>query len=242
MYFTNFPLLEALAVTLAFGFSAYFLGTVSRSGLAGGVAVGALIYWFGGWPAFAVLGGFFVTASLLTRVGYARKAALGAAQADRGRRGARHAAANCAVGLVLAGTMKFYGATPALETAFVASFATAAADTAGSEIGPLLGRTAVLPVSLKRVAPGTPGAVSLEGTLASVLAAALISALGLAVGLASSGKLAIVAAISAVLAALAESVLGSFPVIERTVGNEWMNVFNTALGALLCLFLAAILR
>ncbi|MFH1071322.1 MAG: DUF92 domain-containing protein [Candidatus Glassbacteria bacterium] len=242
MYVTGFPLAEALAVTVAFGLAAYFLKTVSPGGLAGGIVVGTSIYWCGGWPAFTVLGAFFVTASVLTRIGYARKAELGAEQAEGGRRGARHAAANCAVGLVLAAAMKATGAGTLLAAAFVASFATAAADTAGSEAGPVFGRTAVLPTSLKRVPPGTPGAISLEGTLASALAAVVISLVGLAVGLLSTVALAAAASISAFLAALVESVLGSFPRLEKAVGNEWMNVFNTALGALLCLFLAAILR
>ncbi|OGF98565.1 MAG: hypothetical protein A2Z86_04055 [Candidatus Glassbacteria bacterium GWA2_58_10] len=234
MYFSSYPLIEAIAVTLVFGLSAYFLGTVSKSGLAGGVVIGALIYYCGGWPSFTVLGAFFILASLLTRAGYRRKQALGAAQESGGKRGARHAAANCAVGLLLAVAYKLSGADPLAGAAFVASFATAAADTAGSETGPLIGRITVLPTSFKKVSPGTPGAVSLEGTLVSLAAAGLIALTGRLVGLADDlGMTA--AALSGFAAAFAESLLGSFPRIERSLGNEGMNLLNTALGAIFCL-------
>src|ERR1051326_5402891 len=56
----------------------------------------------------------------------------------------------------------------------VASLATAAADTAGSEIGQLLGRTTFLPLSFRRVERGTEGAISLEGTLAGIVAAVAV--------------------------------------------------------------------
>lgn len=234
MYFSSYPLIEAIAVTLVFGLSAYFLGTVSKSGLAGGVVIGALIYYCGGWPSFTVLEAFFILASLLTRAGYRRKQALGAAQESGGKRGARHAAANCAVGLLLAVAYKLSGADPLAGAAFVASFATAAADTAGSETGPLIGRITVLPTSFKKVSPGTPGAVSLEGTLVSLAAAGLIALTGRLVGLADDlGMTA--AALSGFAAAFAESLLGSFPRIERSLGNEGMNLLNTALGAIFCL-------
>ena len=50
---------------------------------------------------------------------------------------------------------------------FAASFAAKLADTFGSEIGKRFGRTTVLITSLRAVPPGTEGAISLEGTLAS---------------------------------------------------------------------------
>ena len=241
MYFSSYPVIEAFGITLAFGLAAWLLGTVSKSGLWGGVVIGALIYYCGGWPSFAVLGTFFVLASLLTRAGYRRKQALGAAQESGGKRGARHAAANCAVGLALALIYKLSGANPLFGAAFVASFATAAADTAGSETGPLVGRITVLPTSFKRVSPGTPGAVSLEGTLVSLAAAGFIALTGRLVGLADDLGMA-AAALGGFAAAFAESVLGSFPRIERTLGNEGMNLLNTALGAAFCLIVIILAR
>lgn len=241
MYLSSFPLVEALAVSAAFGVVAYALGTVSKSGLAGGVILGAAIYYCAGWGGFAVLGLFFIIGSGLTRLGYSRKAALGIAQTDRGRRGVGHALANCAVGFCLALAYKLTAGNPLAGAAFVASFATAAADTAGTEAGSLYGKNAVLPVSLRKVPPGTPGAVSLQGTAASVLAALILGFFGWLVGLVATVALALTVAAAAFLSAWLESVLGAVPKVEKTLGNEGMNVLNTTTGALLCLILAGIL-
>ncbi|MBW1696384.1 MAG: DUF92 domain-containing protein [Deltaproteobacteria bacterium] len=242
MYFSPFPLAEAFAVAVALGVAAYFLGAVSLSGLAGGAAVGGLIYYFGGWQSFTVLMAFFILGSALTRLGYERKKELGAAQEAEGRRGARHALANCAAGLLISAFYKFSGGNPLAGTALVASFATAAADTAGTEAGSVLGRSAFLPTTFRKVEPGTPGAVSLAGTAASLLAAGLIALVGWLVGLAPSAALAAVAASSAFLAAFTESVLGALPQVERTLGNEGMNVLNTVWGAVLCLIITTLIR
>ena len=240
MYFSSFPLIEAFAVASAFGLAAYFLGTVSLGGLLGGVAIGGLIYYFGGWQSFTVLMAFFILGSALTRLGYERKKELGAAQASGGRRGARHALANCTAGVLIAAFYKFSGGNAIAAAAFVASFATAAADTAGTEAGSALGRKAFLPTTFRKVEPGTPGAVSLEGTAASLLAAGLIALVGWIVGLVPTAALAVVVASSAFLAAFTESLLGALPQVERTLGNEGMNVLNTFWGAVLCLIIATL--
>jgi uncharacterized protein (TIGR00297 family) len=241
LYLTAYPILEALGVTCAFGIVAFLAGSVSLSGLLGGIALGSLLYYLAGWGAFVVLGSFFVIGSGLTRLGYRRKAALGLAQERGGRRGARHALANCAVGLLSAALYRYSGGNPLLGAALVGSFATAAADTAGTEAGSLFGRTAVLPTTFRRVAPGTPGAVSLEGTLATVLAAAALALVGWLVGLLpSTGFVAAVTA-GAFLGAWLESVLGALPRVEQFLGNEGMNLFNTATGAILCLLIAMLI-
>ena len=233
-FLTAYPLAEAVGITAAFGITARLLGTVSTSGLAGGVVVGSAIYYFSGWPGFAVLGAFFVLASVLTRLGCRRKSELGAAQGDSGRRGARHAAANCAAGVILAAACKFSGGDTV-----IAAFATAAADTAGSEVGPVFGGKSVLAWSFRRVPPGTPGAVSLAGTVAGVVAAAVVALVGMAVGMLGTAGLAAAVVLAAVTAAWIESVLGSLPGVEARLGNEGLNVLNTVLGASLCMAMAA---
>jgi uncharacterized protein (TIGR00297 family) len=241
MYFSPYPLAEAFTVAVALGVAAYLLGTVSLGGLSGGVAVGGAIYYFGGWQSFTVLMAFFILGSALTRLGYERKKELGAAQEAGGRRGARHALANCAAGVLISAVYKFSGGNPLAAMAFVASFATAAADTAGTEAGSALGRNAFLPTTFRKVAPGTPGAVSLAGTAASLLAAGLIALVGWLVGLTPTVALAVVAASSAFLAAFTESLLGAIPAVEQALGNEGMNLLNTFWGAALCLILATLI-
>jgi uncharacterized protein (TIGR00297 family) len=240
-FLTSWPLVEAVGITSAFGVVARAMGTVSGSGLVGGIIVGSAIYRFSGWPGFVVLGVFFVLASALTRFGYSRKQKLGAAQDEQGKRGARHAAANCAAGVLLAAGYNLNGGDPVWAAGLVASFATASADTAGSETGPVWGRTTVLAASFRRVAPGTPGAVSLQGTLAGVAAAAVVALAGYVTGLLDSALVMALVVVSAVAAAWVESVLGGFPTVERTLGNEGMNLLNTFMGAILCMVMALVI-
>jgi hypothetical protein len=131
--------LIGLAVNLAFALTARALGAVSWSGVAGGLLVGITITTFGGLSGFGVLAFFFLLGSAATRLGYAGKARRGIAQERGGARGAVHALANCSVAAYLA---FLAGSSPpeasvGLWLAFVASLATAACDTLGSEVGPL---------------------------------------------------------------------------------------------------------
>ena len=238
-FLSSYPLVEAVCVTAAFGILARALGTVTGSGFVGGVVVGSAIYYCAGWRGFVVLGVFFALGSALTRLGYRRKNELGAAQADSGRRGARHAAANCAAGVLLALGYKLTGGDPVWAAGFVASFATAAADTAGSEIGPLCGSNTVLAASFEKVPPGTSGAVSLEGTAAGIVAALVVAAAALAVGLLSHPELVLLVVVASAVAAWAESILGGIAGVERRLGNEGMNLINTTVGALLCMAMTA---
>ena len=148
-----------------------------------------------------------------------------------GRRSARHALANAGVAVACA----MFAATtpyPALFTlAFAAALATAAADTAGTEIGQLLGRRAFLLATLRQVQPGTPGAVSVEGTAAGVLAVAVVASLGVAVGLFGL-KAGLVVVAAALAGTVVESLAG--PTLERRalLDHDAVNFLNTLVGAL----------
>ena len=221
----------ALPVTLLFATIAYALGMVSRGGALGGVFVGTLIFACLGPGGFAVLALFVVGGSLLTRIGYGRKSRSGAAQEGGGRRGAKNALANCSVAVACA---VLAAATPAdiFAAAFVASLGAAFADTAESEVGQLSTRRPRLITTLRRVPPGTDGAVSLPGTLAGIAAASLTSILGLAFGLVPSGAEAALVAFAAFVGTVADSLIGA---LSSRVGNELTNVFCTLVAAVLSL-------
>ena len=72
--------LAALAINGVLAFLASRAGTVRPSGVVAGLIVGTTIYLAGGWPWFLVLLVFFLLGSLLTKFGYARKAAMGLAE------------------------------------------------------------------------------------------------------------------------------------------------------------------
>jgi len=102
----------------------------------------------------------------------------------------------------------------------------------------LFGRRPVSPISFRAVPPGTPGAVSIPGTAASLLGAAAIAFAGEAFCLIPMGLL-LAAAVGGFLGAMAESVLAAMGrrFLFR-LDHEFANAFNTFVGAMLALRLA----
>ena len=226
-------LLIALLVTAVFAALAYSLGMVSRSGTLGGLLVGTTVYACLGPRGFAVLALFVVGGSLLTRFGYRSKQRAGTAQEHGGRRGARNALANCAVAVLCAILARATG-SDLFIVAFVASLGAAFADTSESEIGQLLSRAPRLITTLRKVPPGTDGAISPPGTLAGITAACLTAILALALGLLDTQTTALLIALAAFLGTVADSLLGArFP----RIGNETTNVICTLVAATLALTL-----
>ena len=84
--------------------------------------------------------------------------------------------------------------------------------------------------TFKRVAPGTSGAMSLEGTVAGVAGATLLGALAAAVGLIPSSALVVVVA-GATIGSLAESLLGATLEAPGILNNDMLNFLNTAIAA-----------
>lgn len=223
-----------LAVNLLLAVPAYLARSVSVSGAFAGLFVGSVIWASLGWRGWLLLVAFFVLGTGATKIGWRTKEERGLAQEGGGRRGAGHAFANTGVAMFAA----VFAATAATGTellylaAFVGAFATATADTMGSEIGQLWGRRTFLVTTLRPVPRGTEGAVSLEGTVASLGGAFVVAALGWATGL-YGWEVALLVTAAAFLGALLESVIGA--TIERAglLDNESVNFLNTLIGALL---------
>jgi uncharacterized protein (TIGR00297 family) len=231
----------AVAVNIAFAIAGYASRGVDRSGALAGFLIGATIWGFLGWRGYLLLLAFFVIGTSCTKIGYRRKAALNLAQEKGGRRSARHAIANAGCGAfcaVVAATADPYWST-LWTLGFAGAFATAAADTAGSEIGQLWGRRTFLVTTLRSVPRGTQGAVSVEGTLASLVGAGLIAFLGFAVGLYGVVG-ALLVTLAGFLGALLESFIGA--TIERRglLDNETTNFLNTLIGAILAAVAGAV--
>jgi uncharacterized protein (TIGR00297 family) len=223
--------LLGLVATGLFALVARGLRSVSWSGVVGGVLVGTVIATFAGMRGFAVLASFFILGSAATRLGYSRKARRGISQEGQGARGVVHALANCSVPAYLA----FLAASTepslagALRVAFVASLATAACDTLGSEVGPLGKGEPFLVTRFRRVRAGTPGAVSLLGTAAGAAGALMVGAVAVALGLIPGWTLPLVV-VAALLGALLESFLGATLEPMGLLGSETINFINTAAG------------
>jgi len=223
--------LLALPVTAVFAALAYRLGMASPRGALGGLLVGSAVYACLGPQGFALLVLFVVGGSVLTRVGYDRKQRAGGAQEHGGRRGARNALANAGVA-VLCALLYALGLSDAFSAAYVAAIGAAFADTAESEVGQLSRRPPRLITTLRKVQPGTDGAVSLPGTLAGVAAAGLTAGLGLALGLVGGWGAAGLVALAAFLGTVADSLVGAR--LPR-LGNEATNVLCTLVATALAL-------
>lgn len=240
-----------LGMNTVLAVAGYAVRTVDFSGFLGGWLLGAIIVLFGGWQLYLVLLAFFVIATTLTKLGVKRKEELGVAQEKGGRRGFGHAFANVGVAAICALLAALWPSHDLLFwLAAVASLATAAADTTGSEVGQWIGRTAFLPLTFRRVRPGTEGAISVEGTIAGVLSGMLVSSVGLA-GLVARSEgleafsirsyawmfLAILTA-SAVAGSYLESIAGSWNRKLAILPNGVLNFLNTLVGAVLFAALA----
>jgi uncharacterized protein (TIGR00297 family) len=122
---------------------------------------------------------------------------------------------------------------------FAAAFAAALADTLGTEIGTLFGRRPFSPLTLRRLEPGTPGAVSLPGTLASAAGAAAIALAAVGLGVVPP-RAALAVAGGGFLGALVESVVTALGArFGIRLDHEFANALNTFAGAMIALRLGA---
>jgi uncharacterized protein (TIGR00297 family) len=227
----------AIAVNVVVAWAGYRAKSVSTSGAVGGAIIGVIIYAAGGPGAWALLLTAFVIASVTSRLGLARKTLLGIAEERGGRRGAGNAFANCGVAMlaaIAAVTTPFSGAA---ILALVAALAAGGSDTVASEIGKAWGRSTFLITSFGRVKPGTPGAMSIEGTAAGLFAALGLGAVAVVFGL-IAWSLVIVVVVAATIGALVESALGATLEQPGILNNDMLNFINTAVAAVVAMAIA----
>jgi uncharacterized protein (TIGR00297 family) len=205
-------------------------GALTTGGAVAGAAVGLGVAFGMGASGVWVLGAFFVIGSAATKLGWARKSAEGTAERGGGARDARRVVGKGGVA-ALAGAMAGLAVAsdapwPALS---IGALAAALADTLGTEIGILSRGTPRLIPSLRAVPRGTPGAVSIAGTLAAAIGAGLIAATALIAGLMDAGPAALCAATGFVGAMLESVVTAAAPGARRVPG--WVrNLMTTGIG------------
>lgn len=193
----------------------------------------------------------------MTKVKFQEKEKMGIAEGRGGRRGPENVWGSAATALICAAASVQVTATAGanslgnvgeilknmgisyelLVLAYVSSLATKLADTFASEIGKAYGKTTFLITTFERVAPGTEGAVSLEGTVAAAFGGSILPIYAYGIGLLSGGSAAVligIATFAAFMATNAESLIGA--TMQGKKGMEWMtnevvNFFNTVIGA-----------
>jgi uncharacterized protein (TIGR00297 family) len=213
---------------------AFVLRGVDRSGAVAGAAAGTALFVSAGWRGYILLVALFVLAAAATRAGQDDKSARGIAEERGGRRGAGSVLANISVGVVFAVLAQATAYTALCTIAMTAAFATAACDTVSSEIGKAYGRRHCLVATLRRVDPGTAGAVTVIGTLSGLAAAALLAAAAWGVDVIDGfGMVAVTFA--AFIATVFESFLRA-----ASVESGYANLANTMAGGLLAMAIYAV--
>jgi uncharacterized protein (TIGR00297 family) len=176
-----------------------------------------------------------------TRAGQRQKEWLGTAEGRRGR-SASQIAANLGLAALVSSSpvqswlmdshwLPHHAATPTMLFALaVAALAEAAADTASSEIGQVLGGRPRMITTFKAVDPGRDGAISLAGSLAGVVAAAIVAYAGMW-ALGGGWSLFTVSCSGAVFGLFFDSLLGATLEERGLLNNDAVNFLSTASAA-----------
>jgi uncharacterized protein (TIGR00297 family) len=203
--------------------------------LTGGIITAVLTLGASAWyhSALPALLALFVLTWSATRFGRAKKQRLGLAEDKRGRNAAQ-VAANLGVAGLAAAIGLTHGGSYAVMV--IAALAEATADTLASELGEVLGGPPRLLTTLRRVAPGTDGAISLAGTLAGVSGATLVVLVGApTLGLRPGD--AIAAECGAVGGLFVDSLLGATAERIGWLNNDAVNFLSTLAASLITLLI-----
>jgi uncharacterized protein (TIGR00297 family) len=203
---SNFDIAAVVSALIAV--LAYRTRALGPSGAFAALAVGTATYGALGVPGAGILLAFFVTSIALSRLGRARKSET---LVDVGKTGPRDGAQVVANGGVAAlAALAALWIEPRFAYAFAGAFAAATADTWGTEIGTLARRPPRSIFTLRPVATGLSGGITLPGMLAEVAGALWMAALAvvLPLPLPHAPRTFVAVALGGIAGALADSLLG----------------------------------
>jgi len=209
---------------------------MTKSGWVSAGILGTLLWGSLGWRGWISVVIYLFLGSLVTKIGFKYKNKLGIAERRGGRRGPENVLGSASTGLFLALMIKLNLANIALlKVGFAASFAAKLADTFGSEIGKRFGKNTFLITTFKKVRQGTEGAISLEGTIASLFGALLMSFVMLILGFITIEKGFLIVCFSGFAATIFESFIGATYQDKFNLSNEAVNAIQTSFSALMAI-------
>ena len=210
---------------------AYRMRALTRSGAWAAALCGGVLYAGGGWTWVVLVGVFFITASVLTRL----ESGAGGSHQSLDRMGRRwdQVATNGGVAAVAA-VVHAFTASPVAFAVAAGAIAAATADTWGTEVGRWSPVPPRLITSWATVPHGRSGGITLFGTLGAAAGALLIGvcAVFLERSLAHPAHLALVISVAGFSGAIVDSLLGA--TVEehwRWAGNNMINLAATSWGA-----------
>ena len=174
----------------------------------------------------------FLLTFFATRFGRGKKQRLGVAEDKRGRNAAQVAANLGVAGLGAAAALSHPLPGTCYAVIVAASLAEATADTLASELGEVLGGQPLMVTTLRRVPPGTDGAISLAGTLAGTGGAALVvlvAAFTLGLGAGDAGC----AGLGGLGGLFVDSLLGATAEQRGWLNNDAVNFLSTCAAAVI---------
>ncbi len=206
---------------------------MSTVGVLAGAICGATIYAAFYLAGLAVLGSALALSIIASRINSSRSQLT---PDDDGSRGAANIVANCGVGTAaaLVELANVGVSTELTALCCVTAIAAGASDTVASEIGKAFGRTPRAFPTWQRVPSGTPGAISVVGTLAGLAAAAAIGAPASVLWLIDWPALLVVI-IASTTGAFVESTLATAFDGGGELANHALNAVNTTTAAAVAL-------
>ncbi len=211
---------------------------MTKSGWVSAGILGTLLWGSLSWKGWISVVLYLVLGSLVTKIGFKYKNKLGIAEKRGGRRGPENVLGSASTGLFLALMIKLNLANLILlKVGFAASFTAKLADTFGSEIGKRYGKNTFLITTFKKVRQGTEGAISLEGTIASLFGALLMSFVMFILGFITIEKGFFIVCFSGFAATIFESFIGATFQDKSNLSNEAVNAIQTSFSATLAILL-----
>ena len=209
---------------------------MTKGGWMSAGVLGTLLWGSLGWKGWISVVSYLLLGYLVTKIGFKYKNKLGIAEKRGGRRGPENVLGSASTGLFLALMIKLNLANLILlKVGFAASFAAKLADTFGSEIGKRYGKNTFLITTFKKVRQGTEGAISLEGTIASLFGALIMSFSMFILGFITIEKGFFIVCFSGFAATIFESFIGATFQDKLNLSNEAVNAIQTSLSATLAI-------
>ncbi|MBI2681608.1 MAG: DUF92 domain-containing protein [Acidobacteriales bacterium] len=221
-------------VAIAFAVLAFLLRGVDLGGTCAGSVVAFIFLATGGLRLFGLLLVAFVITLGATWAGRMQRSGQRTAESTTGR-----SALQVAANLLVATIILAFAADADHGRAFALVLAVLAeliADTVSSEIGEAYGGAPMSMITLRRVAPGTNGALSLTGTLAGAVGAAILIGSGAGIGAINTRESAAVF-LAAMAGMFVDSALGATLEMRGLLNNDAVNLLSTLAAAVVCALL-----
>lgn len=220
---------EYVILCLIMGLVTYYRGALDFWGSLFMVIMGLIIILAAGFNWLLLILIFLILGLVSTKYKHQYKKELGVYE---GTRSAKNVISNGLVPFVMAA----FGYYDGFVGGFIGSVATATADTMASEVG--VTQTPRLVTTLKKVAPGTDGGISVLGTAAGILGAGAIGIFAYLLGIFPDPFVSLkISIIAGTVGCFMDSFLGAVFERRNYITNEHVNLLATLTGAFIGIML-----